>query len=144
MATVVLAAVGAAIGGSAGGSLAGISSVAIGRLAGATLGRVIDQSIMGGGADAVETGRVDRFRLTGSAEGAPQARVFGRTRVAGQVIWSTRFQETVTETGGGKGLPSQPKTKNFSYRVSLAIALCEGEILRVGRMALRLARKTSI
>ncbi|MCP4824706.1 MAG: host specificity protein [Shimia sp.] len=134
MATVILAAAGAAIGGTVGGGLAGVSSVAIGRLAGATLGRVIDQGLMGAGSDVVETGKLDRFRLTGSAEGAAQTRVFGRMRVAGQVIWATRFTETVTESGGGKGAPSQPTTRSYSYSVSLAIALCEGEILRVGRV----------
>ncbi|WP_294229131.1 glycoside hydrolase/phage tail family protein [uncultured Shimia sp.] len=134
MATVILAAAGAAVGGAVGGGFAGVSSAAIGQLAGATLGRVIDQNLMGAGSDVIETGKIDRFRLTGSAEGAAQARVFGRVRVAGQVIWATRFQESVTETGGGKGMPSQPKTRSYSYTVSLAIALCEGEILRVGRM----------
>ncbi len=134
MATVILAAAGAAVGGAVGGGLAGVTSAAIGQLAGATLGRLIDQSLMGVGADAIETGRVNRFRLTGSAEGAAQTRVFGRVRIAGQVIWATRLLETVTESGGGKGAPKKPTTRNFSYSVSLAIALCEGEILRVGRI----------
>ncbi|MEO0400736.1 MAG: hypothetical protein AAF214_00005, partial [Pseudomonadota bacterium] len=70
MATVVLSAAGAAIGGSVGGSFLGLSSVAIGRAVGATLGRVIDQRVMGQGSDVVETGKVDRFRLTNSGEGA--------------------------------------------------------------------------
>ncbi|GAA6179026.1 glycoside hydrolase TIM-barrel-like domain-containing protein [Shimia sp. NS0008-38b] len=135
MATVILAAAGAAIGGSVGGGLAGVSAAAIGRLAGATLGRVIDQSVMGNGSDVVETGKVDRFRLTGSAEGAAQTRAFGCVRLPGQVIWATRFLETVSETGGGgKGAPSQPKSRQYSYSVSLAIALCEGQIARVGRI----------
>ncbi|CUH53466.1 baseplate multidomain protein megatron [Shimia marina] len=134
MATLILAAAGAAIGGSVGGGLVGVSAAAIGQLAGATLGRVIDQAVMGNGADVVETGKLDRFRITGSAEGAAQARVFGRVRAAGQVIWATRFQEQVSESGGGKGRPAQPKTRSYSYSVSLAIALCEGEITRVGRI----------
>jgi len=134
MATLILAAAGAAVGGAVGGGLVGVSSVAIGRLAGASLGRVIDQKLMGGGADVVETGKIKRFRLTGSAEGAAQARVFGRVRVAGQVIWATRFLETYEETGGGKGMRQAPRTRAYSYSVSLAIALCEGEILRVGRI----------
>lgn len=134
MATLILAAAGAAVGGAVGGGLAGVSSVALGRLAGATLGRVIDQSLLGGGADVVETGKIDRFRLTGSAEGAALSRVYGRVRVAGQVIWATRFLEGYQETGGGKGMPKAPKTRAYSYSVSLAIALCEGEILRVGRI----------
>ena len=134
MATLILAAAGAAVGGAVGGGLVGVSSVAIGRLAGASLGRVIDQKLMGGGADVVETGKIKRFRLTGSAEGAAQARVFGRVRVAGQVIWATRFLETYEETGGGNGMRQAPRTRAYSYSVSLAIALCEGEILRVGRI----------
>ncbi len=134
MATIVLAAAGAAIGGSVGGTLAGISSVAIGRAVGATLGRVIDARILGAGAEPVESGRVDRFRLTGAGEGAPVARVHGRIRVGGQVIWASQFRETVTVSGGGKGSPARPKTRQYSYSLSLAIALCEGEILGVGRV----------
>lgn len=69
MATLLLSAAGAAIGGSIGGTALGLSMVAVGRLVGATLGRAIDQRLLGSGAQAVETGRVDRFRLTGSGEG---------------------------------------------------------------------------
>ena len=84
MATLILSAAGAAIGGSVGGTLAGLSSVAVGRAVGATLGKVIDQRLLGAGSDPVETGRVDRFRLTGAGEGAPIAQVFGRMRVGGR------------------------------------------------------------
>ncbi|GGH26003.1 Putative phage tail protein [Cribrihabitans marinus] len=146
MATIFLSAAGAAIGGSIGGSVLGLSSVAIGRAVGATLGRVIDDRLLGGssgGSEAVETGKVDRFRLTRTGEGAPVARVFGRMRVGGQVIWASDFRETTTTTvtgggGGGKGAPrpTQPETRamEYSYSVSLALALCEGEILSVPRV----------
>ena len=134
MATVLLSAAGAAIGGSLGGTFAGLSSVVIGRAVGATLGKVIDQRLMGQGSDVVETGRVDKFRLTNAGEGDAIAQVYGRMRMGGQIIWSSDFIETVTVSGGGKGGPSQPVTKEFSYSVSLAIALCEGEITRVGRI----------
>jgi hypothetical protein len=76
----------------------------------------------------VVQGRTDRFRLTGAGEGVPIAQVFGRARVGGHVIWASAFHETVTRSGGGKGSPSRPKVDSFSYSVSLAIALCEGEI----------------
>ncbi|MGV6847186.1 MAG: baseplate multidomain protein megatron [Marinibacterium sp.] len=134
MATIVLAAAGAAVGGSLGGTVLGLSSAVAGRAVGATLGRVIDQRILGAGAEPVETGRVDRFRLNRAGDGEPVAQVHGRMRVGGQVIWASDFQETATTTGGGKGAPSQPATTRYSYSVSLAIALCEGEILRVGRI----------
>jgi len=92
MATILLSTAGAAIGGSVGGTLAGLSSVAIGRAVGATLGRVIDQRLLGQGAQAVETGKVDRFRLTQAGEGAAIAQVYGRMRVGGQVIWASDFR----------------------------------------------------
>ncbi len=134
MATIVLAAAGAAIGGSIGGGVLGLSSVLIGRAVGATIGRVVDQRLIGAGSEPVEHGRVDRFRLVGASEGAPVPQVYGRMRMAGQVIWATNFEEVRETSGGGKGAPAGPKTTEFSYRVSLAIALCEGEITRVGRI----------
>ena len=135
MATILLSAVGYAAGSALGGSVLGLSSAIIGRAVGATIGRVIDQRLMGQGSEVIETGRVDRFRLTGASEGAPVAQIWGRARVGGQVIWASDFQEEVTTSGGGgKGAPSQPKTKEYSYTISLAIALCEGQISRVGRI----------
>ena len=134
MATIVLGAAGAAMGGSLGGTLLGVSAVALGRAAGAALGRGIDERLLGAGSAPVETGRIDRFRLTGSGEGAPVARVFGRMRIGGQVIWASRFEERSQTTGGGKGAPSQPGVTTYDYHVSLAIGLCAGEITRVGRV----------
>ncbi|GHE86362.1 phage host specificity protein [Aliiroseovarius zhejiangensis] len=138
MATILLSAVGAAAGASIGGGVLGLSSVVIGKAIGATVGQVIDNRILGEGSEPVETGKVDRMRLTGASEGAAIPMVFGRARLGGQVIWATRFKESVTTTGGGggKGMPSppEPEVTTYSYSISLAIALCEGEITRVGRI----------
>ncbi len=134
MATIVLSAAGAAIGGSIGGSVLGLSMAAIGRAAGAAIGRHIDQQLLGAGSEPVETGRVDRFRLTGASEGADVQQVYGRMRVAGQVIWASQFKESSKTQGGGKGAPATPSVKEYSYTVSLAVALCEGQISRVGRI----------
>ncbi|MBD3662939.1 glycoside hydrolase/phage tail family protein [Sulfitobacter sp. TSTF-M16] len=134
MATVLLSAAGAAVGGTVGGTLAGLSSVAIGRAVGATLGRMVDQRLLGQGGQAVETGKVDRFRLTRAGEGEAIAQLYGRMRLGGQVIWASDFQESVTVSGGGKGSRPTPETTEYSYAVSLAIALCEGEITSVGRI----------
>lgn len=135
MATILLSAAGAAIGGSIGGTALGLSMVAVGRLVGATLGRAIDQRLLGQGSEAVETGRVDRFRLTGSGEGEAITQLFGRMRIGGHVIWASDFNETVTvtRTGGGKGSPRVTQT-SYSYSISLAIALCEGVITGVPRV----------
>ena len=139
MATIVLSAAGAAIGGAVGGGLLGLSSVAIGRFAGALIGRSIDQRLLGSGADAVETGRVSRLRLTGAGEGDPILQAYGRMRISGQVIWATQFLEEVSVTPGrrgGKGAPRppRPEQREYSYSVSLAIGLCEGEISHIGRV----------
>ena len=134
MATLVLSAVGAAVGSGFGGSVLGLSGMVIGRAVGATLGRVIDQRLMGGGSQVIEHGRIDRLRLTGAAEGAPVPRVWGRVRLGGQVIWSSAFRESVTTRGGGGKIVKKPKIREFSYSISLAVALCEGPILGLGRI----------
>ena len=142
MATILLSAAGAAAGSAIGGSVMGLSTAVIGRAVGATVGRMIDQRLLGSGSQVVESGKVDRFRLVGASEGSAIPRVWGRMRVAGSVIWATRFKETITETsqggGGGKGMGGggQPETtvREHSYSVSLAIALCEGPIRRVSRV----------
>ncbi|QUS35161.1 baseplate megatron protein TIM-barrel domain-containing protein [Falsirhodobacter algicola] len=134
MATLLLASAGAAVGGAFGGAALGLSGAVIGRAVGATLGQVIDQRLLGQGSDAVETGQVERFRIMGASEGTAVPQLHGRSRIAGQVIWSTRFrEEKSTSSGGGKG-SSKTKVTQYSYSVSLAIALCEGEIASVGRI----------
>ncbi len=174
MATIVLSAAGGALGGAIGGSVLGMPMAVVGRAVGAAAGRMIDQrwagsgqgrseqAVMGGGSRVVETGRIDRFRLMGASEGGPIAQLYGRARLGGQVIWATRFKETVTTStevtggttqttssgGGGKGFGggggggssrtttsrNTVTTKNYHYSVSLALALCEGEISRVARV----------
>lgn len=133
MATILLSAAGAAVGAGFGGTVLGLSGAVIGQAVGATLGRAIDQRIAGAGSEALEVGRIERFRLTGASEGAPVTRAWGRVRLSGQVIWATRFDETITRVGGGKGARS-PKSTQYSYSVSLGIGLCVGEISRVGRI----------
>ncbi|SLN46215.1 hypothetical protein ROA7450_02268 [Roseovarius albus] len=146
MATVVLSAVGGAIGSQIGGTVLGLSTAALGRFAGAMIGRSIDQRTMGRGSEVVETGRVRRLRLTGSGEGDAVAKIYGRMRVSGQVIWATEFRERVIVSGGGGGssgggkgggrpaTPPEPTVREYKYSISLAIALCEGEISQVGRV----------
>ncbi len=135
MATLLLSVAGAAIGGSFGGSIAGLAGGAIGKAIGATVGAAIDQRLTGSGSEPVETGRVERFRVMGASEGATLPRVYGRYRVAGQVIWSSNFLEHVdSRRVGGKGGGQSQKVREYSYSISLAIALCEGEVARVGRI----------
>ncbi|MBL4807955.1 MAG: glycoside hydrolase TIM-barrel-like domain-containing protein [Rhodobacteraceae bacterium] len=130
MATILLSAVGGAIGTSIGGSVLGLGAAVIGRAIGGTIGNIIDNGLLGG-SEAVEHGRVDTLRIQGSGEGKPIAQVYGQMRVAGHVIWSSKFKENVS--GGGKGFGG-PNVREYSYSISLGIALCEGEVTRIGRV----------
>ncbi len=81
--------------------------------------------------------RLQNLHIQTSRDGAPMARVFGRVRVAGQVIWAARVKEHVKETRRGSGRGSGkggPKNREYSYTLSFAVGLCEGEILDIGRI----------
>ena len=132
MATLLLSAAGAMVGAGFGGTVLGLSGAVIGRAIGETVGRAIDQRILGAGSEPVDVGRIDRLRLTGASEGGAIGQIWGRMRVGGQVIWATEFTETVRRQRTGKGAP-RPKVNEYSESVSRAIALGGGEILRVGR-----------
>ncbi len=135
MATLLLAAAGSAVGGAIGGTLLGVSAAGIGQALGAVAGGLLDQRLLGSGAKVVETGRAHALRLQTSTPGAPVPRVFGRMRVAGQLIWTTRFHEHVRETTqGGKASAPAATLRDYAYTISLAVGLCEGRIDRVGRI----------
>lgn len=137
MATLLLSAAGAAIGGTFGGTIAGVTGAAIGKAVGASIGGLIDQKIMGTGSRVVETGRLDTYRLQGVSEGAPVARVMGRTRIAGQLIWSSRFEEHIatTTSGGGKATGAPRVTsRTYTYSVNVAFAVGEGVVDKIGRI----------
>lgn len=134
MATLLLSAAGAALGANFGGAVLGLSGMVIGRAVGATVGRLIDQRLLGAGSGAVETGGIDRLQVTGAGEGVPLQRLWGRMRVAGHIIWASDFNEIPgrsRRTKGGLGPKVQEESR---YVVSVAIALCEGEISGIGRV----------
>lgn len=133
MATLLLAAAGSAIGAGVGGSVLGIATAVVGQAIGASIGGAIDQKLFGQGAPLMEQGRVDQFKIQSTAEGAAIPVSFGRTRLAGQMIWSSNFKETVetTETGGKGGGVS---TKTYSYTVSIALGLGEAGVTKIGRI----------
>ncbi len=108
MATILLSAAGAFAGAGFGGTVLGLSGAVIGRAIGATIGRAIDQRLLGSGARAVETGKIDRFRLTGASEGAPVGLVWGRMRVAGQLIWAT-CSRNMSKARAGQGMAPGPQ-----------------------------------
>lgn len=120
MAQVVLGGIGAAVGGG------------VGRIIGSTLGGMIDRSLVAGlGAPRQKGPRLTTLALQGAAEGSPMASLCGRARVTGQVIWAARFQEGRKTSSAGKG---GPRTVEYDYSLSFAVALCEGPIDGIGRV----------
>ncbi|KPH80581.1 baseplate multidomain protein megatron [Bosea vaviloviae] len=138
MATLLLQVAGSALGTALGGPIGAVIGQAIGGIAGAR----IDQSLLGGsgGTRRVEGPRLTEIDGLASSEGAAIPRVYGRSRIGGQLIWATRFEEeikvSVTRTkSGGKGSPKQKTVETtYSYYANLAIGLCEGRIAFVRRI----------
>ena len=125
-------AAGAAIGNAGLGSI--IANTAASFVTGA-----IDNLIFGPTKRSVEGPRLDSFSVQASTEGAGILRVYGRSRVAGQLIWAANFRETTSETtestGGKGGRPTAQTTfTEYLYSISFAVGLCEGVIDKIGRV----------
>lgn len=79
--------------------------------------------------------RLTDLRVQTSSYGGMIPIVYGTTRVAGNVIWSTDLVEhSHTEEAGGKGGGGSQTYTTYSYSVSCAVALCEGEITGVRKI----------
>jgi len=143
MASLVLGSIGSAVGPSifgAGFSMFGMSitGAQIGGAIGALAGSFIDSALMPGQHITRQGPRLSDVNIQSSTEGAPIPLVFGRMRVAGQLIWASKFRETAatTKSGGGKGSGSSVKVSetDFTYSISFAVALCAGETTKIGRV----------
>src|SRR5690348_3828186 len=139
MASLVLGVAGAAFGPSlfgGGFSLFGaaISGAQIGGALGTFLGSEIDAAIAPGSHVTRNGPRLSDTQIQASSEGAAIVRLYGRVRIAGQLIWATRFKETIvtTKSGGGKGVPTPSVTQNdYTYSISFAVGLC-AQATRIG------------
>jgi hypothetical protein len=110
------------------------------------VGSFIDNRLFGASlGDASQEGpRLDNTQIQASTEGAAIPEIAGRVRIAGQIIWATRFKEVATTTtqrsGGGKGGRGggggggSVTTTTYSYFATFAVGLCEGPIDRIGRI----------
>jgi len=116
MATLILTAVGTAIGGPKGGAI------------GAIIGQQVDNRIFA--PKARQGPRLGELAVQTSSYGTGIPKIFGTLRVAGTVIWATDLREEKSKSGG-KG---QPKTVNYSYSASFAVALSGRPIQGVGRI----------
>jgi hypothetical protein len=121
--------------GLAGAAVAGIPGVGVTALTGFQIGATIGSLLYPPTGPRLDRGRVDEVRIQGAAQGSPIAMVFGRNRVAGTVIWTTGVTErSRRRRQGGKGGGGGQSAREYSYSVSLAVAICEGPLQRVRRI----------
>lgn len=138
MASIVLSAVGSAVGGSIGGPVGAFIGAQIGR----GIGNAIDNSVVGSSRKFHSDGpRLADLAVQTSTYSSMIPILYGRARVAGNVIWARPIKEiattsTTTSRTGGKGGGGKVTQSNttYSYYATLAIAVCEGEITRVERV----------
>jgi hypothetical protein len=116
VATLLLSSVGSAVAGPLGG------------IAGTFLGSSVDRSVLGGGRQGP---RLSDLSVQSSAYGEAIPRLYGTTRMAGNIIWSTDLKES-RGTAGGKSTGGAVTT--YSYSVSLAVAISARAIAGVRRI----------
>lgn len=117
MATLVLTVVGGIVGGPVGAAI------------GAAIGQQVDAAIFA--PKGREGPRLADLKVQASTYGQQIPKLFGTMRVAGSVIWATDLIERRSKRGGGKGRPS---TTEYSYSVSLAVALSSRPAGGIGRI----------
>lgn len=129
MATLVLQIAGAFVGEMIGGPVGAI----LGRAVGAVAGSYVDARLLGGNAHR-EGPRLKTMHGLVATEGAPIPRVYGRARIGGEIIWTTRFLEVSKETPAGGGKGGGPTVTEHSYFANFAVGLCEGPVALVRRV----------
>lgn len=105
----------------AGGMIGGLIGGPLGAQIGMTLGGALGSSLFG---PTTHGPRLDDLTITTSTYGNAIPEVYGTTRIAGNLIWSSGIKENKKKSGGKGG----PKQVSYSYSASFAIAVCKGEI----------------
>jgi len=142
MASLILGIAGQAAGAAIGDfSLFGltVSAAQIGGAIGTLIGTEIDDLIAPGSHVTRRSPRLSDVNIQSSTEGAAIPRVFGRVRVAGQLIWASQYKQTVIKSeqtsGGGKGGPKVTETDiGYRYSISFSVALAQGIVTKIGRV----------
>ncbi|MCW4113871.1 glycoside hydrolase/phage tail family protein [Aurantimonas sp. MSK8Z-1] len=130
MATIVLQAAGGLVGGLLGGPFGAVAGRALGALGGYAL-----DSRLFTPTRKVDGARLGASRIIGADEGAGIARLYGTARIAGEIIWTTRFEEASdTDRQGGKGGGGGVEVNSYSYYGNVAIGLCEGPVAGIRRV----------
>jgi hypothetical protein len=129
MATLALSLAGQVVGGAVGGPI----GATLGRALGALAGSAIDSALFADRSTPVLE-RGSDLRLQGSSEGAPIPRLYGWSRLSGNIIWATELERIEPAMTGAKGTSQPGQTPEPTIVANFAIGLCEGEVARLGRI----------
>lgn len=133
MAIIALGSLGSTLGGQFGtfGAIAG-------KFIGDALGQALSNKLFGKNNEINREGRrLEDLTVQNSSYGHMIPIIYGIAVVAGNIIYSSPFKETPhteTRSAGRKGAKTTIRTTNYTYKVTLAIALCEGEIIDVQKI----------
>jgi len=127
MATLALSLAGQFVGGLVGGPI----GATVGRALGALAGSAVDGAVFG---EKRGPSPASDIRLQGSSEGGAVPRLYGWSRISGNIIWARELEILTPESSGAKGFlePAQPQEEVVG--VSFAVAFCEGEVSHMGRI----------
>lgn len=95
---------------------------------------------MGGKSSTITSAeeRILSLQVQQSSQGLTLPVIYGRTRVAGNLIWYGDFvtieHKTTTRQGGKGGGGVTQEDIKYTYEAAVMLALCEGEIQGVGRI----------
>ena len=138
MASLAFSLIGSAIGASVlgpGAIFLGLSGSTIGGFIGSALGGMLTSKDV----NLTEQGpRLFDLKVQAASYGQSIPVVYGRARLAGNLIWSSDIIEethTSSQSGGGKGGgESTVTTTTYSYKAHLAVGICEGPIIGIRRI----------
>lgn len=95
---------------------------------------------MGGKSSTITSAeeRILSLQVQRSSQGLTLPVIYGRTRVAGNLVWYGDFvtieHKTTTRQGGKSGGGVKQVDISYTYEAAVMLALCEGEIQGVGRI----------
>jgi hypothetical protein len=77
--------------------------------------------------------RLKDLSVPKSNYGEPIPKVFGRARIAGNMIWANKIIEKTTKKKQGKG-GGKTTTKTYSYFGDFALMFCQGPIVGISKI----------
>lgn len=122
-----------------GAVFAGMTGAALGGAVGGIIGSAIDQAFifpMLNKQQDLQGQRITDISLQTATEGTGVKYCIGpMNRMAGNVIWCSDLKEVKEKKNvGGKGGGGGGSVKTYSYYVSVAVAICEGEIQSIDKI----------